>query len=51
MDVFSFGQFIQRGIAPACAPQFGQREADGDLVDPGGEQAAPFKGIQLVKET
>ena len=50
-NVFVFGQFVQRGIAPALAAQFGERDPDGDLVHPGGELTASFEGIQLVQDT
>jgi hypothetical protein len=49
-DIFIFGQLVERRVAPTLAAELGQGNADGDLVNPGGELAAALEGVELVED-
>ncbi len=49
-DVLVVHHLVQGRILPAFAAQFRERDADGDLVRPGGELTAPFEGVHAVKD-
>lgn len=42
-------QPIERDFLPAAVTQFVEGNADGDLVDPGGELTATFKGVEFIR--
>ena len=46
MLVFTFSIFLK-----PVAAEFGQCNADGDLMHPGGELAAALKGLKLVEDS
>jgi len=48
-SVFILGQFVEGGVAPAFSAQLGQGDPNGDLVNPGCEEAAAFKGAKLIQ--